>query len=117
LRPSAEHRFDGVCAGRDVLGVLHDGGVAGEEGGSEEADHLPEREVPGHDGEDRAEALVADAAGLGGALDLHWFEPAGAEVGGGAAGGGAFPDLAARFVDGLAHLERHQAGVVLDVGV
>ncbi len=113
----AEYRLDGVGAGGDVLGVLHHGGVAGEEGRGEEADDLPEREVPGHNGEDRAEALVADAARPGRARDRHRLKPAGAEVGGGAAGGGAFTDLAARLVDGLAHLQRHQAGVVLDMGV
>ena len=47
---------------RNVVRVLQDAHVAGHETGGDEANRLPERVVPGHDGEHRPERLVADTA-------------------------------------------------------
>ena len=49
----------------DVRGVLEQTDVAGHEGGGGEAHHLPEGEVPGHDGQDRAHGPVEDPAVAG----------------------------------------------------
>ncbi len=51
---AADEGLDGEGALGDVGGVLEESDVAGHEGGSEEAEDLPEGEVPGHDGEDDA---------------------------------------------------------------
>ena len=62
---AADEGFDGESALRDVGGVLEQADVAGHERGREEAEDLPERKVPRHDGEDDAEGVPADVAWLG----------------------------------------------------
>ena len=101
---------------RDVGGVLEQADVAGHERGSEEAEDLPEGEVPGHDGEDDAEGVVADVAlgVLGG--DAFGGEDAGGVVGVVAADGGALGDLGAGGDEGLAHLGGHGDGELFEVG-
>ncbi len=47
---------------RHVRGVLEQPDVAGHQRRRGEPEHLPEREVPGHDGQHRPERLVADEA-------------------------------------------------------
>ena len=58
----AEDLLDREGAVGDVRGVLEEADVAGHERRRREAEDLPEGEVPGHDGEDRAERVVADEA-------------------------------------------------------
>ena len=57
---AADEGLDGERALGDVGGVLEQADVAGHECGREEAEDLPEGEVPGHDGEDDAERVPAD---------------------------------------------------------
>ena len=102
---------------RDVGGVLEEADVAGHEGGGEEAEDLPEGEVPGHDGEDDAEGIVADVGlgVLGG--DALGGEEAGGVVGVEAADGGAFGDFGAGGDEGFAHLGGQGDGELFEVGV
>ncbi len=57
-----EDVLDGQRALRHVRRVLEEADVAGHQRRRGEAEHLPEREVPGHDGQHDAERLVADVA-------------------------------------------------------
>ncbi len=59
---TADQGFDGQRALRHVGGVLQQADVAGHQRRREEAEDLPEREVPGHDREDEAERILADVA-------------------------------------------------------
>ena len=62
-----ENVFNFQGALRDVGGVFQQADVAGHQARSDEAEDLPEREVPRHDGENDAERLVTDKAlGSGG---------------------------------------------------
>ena len=96
--------------------MLEQADVAGHQRGSEEAEDLPEREVPGHDREDDAQGIVAHVAlgVLGG--DALRGQDAGGVVGVVAAGGGALGDLGTRRDDRLAHLGGHRRGELFEVG-
>ena len=90
---AADEGFDGERALGDVGGVLEQADVAGHERGREEAEDLPEGEVPGHDGEDDAERVPADVGVVFGG-DGFGGEDAGGVVGVVAAAGGALEDFA-----------------------
>ena len=109
--------FDSERALRDVGGVLEKTDVASHERGSEETEDLPEGEVPGHDGEDEADGVVADVGlgVLGG--DALGGEEADGVVGVVAAGGGALGDFVAGGDEGLAHLGGHGDGQLFAVGL
>ena len=92
---AADERFDGEGALGDVGGVLEQADVAGHQRGSEEAEDLPEGEVPRHDGEDDAERVPADVAVVVAGGDGLGREDAGGVVGVVAAGGGALEDFEA----------------------
>ena len=62
---AADQRLDGERALRDVRRVLEQADVAGHQRGREEAEDLPEGEVPGHDGEHDAERVPAHVAVVG----------------------------------------------------
>ena len=121
---AADEGLDGERALRDVGGVLEQADVAGHERGSEETEDLPEREVPGHDGEDYADGVVADIASfvllkavgvVGG--DGFRGEDAGGVIGEVTAGGGALLYFLPRGDEGLAHLGGHQGGELFEVGI
>ena len=113
---AAHEGFNRQGALRDVGGVLEQADVAGHERGGEEAEDLPEGEVPGHDGEDDAEGVVADVGlgVLGG--DAFGGEDAGGVVGVVAADVGALGDFGAGGDEGLAHLGGHGGGELFEVG-
>jgi len=102
----AEHLFDGEGALRHVGGVLEDSGVARHQRRRGKAEQLPEREIPRHDGQHRAERRKLHVA-VGGArrMRLRCQEALGVvgEVG---AGPRTFLDLGFGFDDGLAHFSR-----------
>ena len=94
---------------------LHDGRVAGHERGDGEADDLPHREVPRHDG-------TEDPAGIERDVRLHRLRFNGLGIKEPRAllredvrGPRALVDLRVRFADDLSHLQRHRAGVVVAV--
>ena len=101
---AADQGFDGERALGHVGGVLEQADVAGHQRGREEAEDLPEGEVPGHDGEHDAERVPADVGVVGSGVDGFGREDAGGVVGVVAADGGAFEDFGAGGDDGLAHL-------------
>ncbi len=97
---AADERFDGERALGDVGGVLEEADVAGHQCRREEAEDLPEGEVPGHDGEDDAERVPADVGVVLG-LDGLGGEDARGVVGVVAAGGGALEDSCSAAWRGL----------------
>ena len=48
--------------------MLEEGNIAGHQGRRGEAKYLPKRKIPRHDGQNRAERLVADVAAAGSGL-------------------------------------------------
>lgn len=56
---------DGQGTTRHVRGVFEHGTVAGQQRGWREAEHLPERIVPGHDCQDEAQRVEGDVAAGG----------------------------------------------------
>ena len=88
--------------------MLEQADVAGHESGSGEADDLPERIVPGHDGEDGADGTVADEAFFGAGFDDFVGEYLFGVLGVIAAGGGALYGLGDGGFVGLAHFEGHE---------
>jgi hypothetical protein len=113
---AAHEGLDGEGALRDVGGVLEQANVAGHKRGGEEAEDLPEGEVPGHNGEDDANGVVANVrlGMLGG--DSFGGEEADSVVGVIAADGGAFGDFFAGGGEGLAHLGGHDDGELFAIG-
>ena len=109
---AADEGFDAEGALRDVGCVLEEADVAGHERGGEEAEDLPEGEVPGHDGEDDTEWVPADVGVVFGG-DGFGGEDAGGVVGVIAASGGALQDFLTGGVEGLAHLEGDEGGEVV----
>ena len=106
---AAEEVLDGQRALRHVRGVLEQPDVAGHQRRRGEAEHLPEREVPRHDREHRAERLVGDEAPRGAGLDgLVGEEPLGV-LGVVAAAQRALRRLLDGGLERLAHLGHHQA--------
>ena len=95
---------------RHVRCVLQQPDVAGHQGGGGEAHHLPEREIPRHDGQDRPERLIADVGVLGahsaGVARLVGEVPGGV-LGVIPAGAGALGDLLPGGGQRLAHLGGH----------
>ena len=95
---------------RHVRGVLEQAHVARHQRGGGEPHRLPEREVPRHDGQDRAERLIADVgalradgAGVGGLVGQEPFGVLGVIP----AGGGALGHFLLRGGQRLAHLGGH----------
>src|SRR5438128_1028142 len=104
----AEDLLDGQRALGNVARVLEQADVAGHQGGGGETEDLPEREVPGHDGEHRAEWLepLLGAARVG--LDGLRSEVALGVLRVVAAAVGALLDLGEGGLAQLSHLQRHQ---------
>ncbi len=107
---------------RHVGCVLQEADVAGHERGGEETEDLPEGEVPGHDGEDDAEGVVADVAifllravGLLGD-DALGSEDAGRRCRRSSGRRRRSGDLGAGRDEGFAHLGGHGDGELFDVG-
>jgi hypothetical protein len=91
--------------------MLDDDGIADQCRRDEEAQHLPEGQVPGHHAEDRPDRFVNDMGGrprdgLGREISLTGF----GEV---ARARGSFLDLADGFRQGLAHLGGDEAAIGL----
>src|SRR3954463_6670220 len=105
LRDEIFHRERAL---RDVRGVLEEPDVARGERGCREADHLPEREVPGHHGQHDAEGLVAHERTA--CVGLHHLvgDEARAVLGIEPAAESALVHLGERGAVELAHLEGHQ---------
>gem|GEM_PF-4445429 len=113
---AADEGLDLESALGDIGGVLEQGDVAGHEGGSGEAEDMPEGEVPGHDGEDDADGVIADVAlGVAGG-DVFGGEDARCVLGVVAAGGSALGDFLARGGKRFAHLGGHERGEIVDIG-
>ena len=66
---AADDLFDFQSALRNVGRVLQQADIAGHQARRDEAEHLPERKVPGHDGEDDADGLIMDVTFCGGGGD------------------------------------------------
>ena len=49
--------------------MLEEGNIAGHQGWRGETKYLPKRKIPRHDGQNRAQRLIADVAAAGGSLD------------------------------------------------
>jgi hypothetical protein len=100
--------------------VLEQPDVAGEQRRGGEAHRLPQREVPRHDRQHRAERLPADVRPAGpdrGRVDLLVGQERRTVVGVVPEPHGALGDLGPGRRDRLAHLERHQLGRRLRLGV
>jgi hypothetical protein len=113
---AADEGLDGEGALRDVGGVLEEADVASHERWREEAEDLPEREVPRHDGEDDAEGIVADVGLFVLGLVVLGGEDLRGVIGVEAAASGALGDLRAGGGEGLAHLGCHGRGELFGVG-
>jgi hypothetical protein len=105
---------------RNVGGVLEQCRVPRHQRGRGEADHLPEREVPRHHGQHRAERPIADHRGLGSGVggvgrgDPLVGEQCRPPVGEPAHGLDALGHLGGGLCERLAHLQGHgPRGVVL----
>ena len=105
----AECLLNGERTLGDVRGVFEEADVARHESGSGKAKHLPERKVPRHDCQHRAQRLERDVAlgRIGGdALRLkESLSVVGVEV----AVPGTFLDLCFALDDGLSHLSGNQS--------
>ncbi len=112
-----EHRLDRQTALRHVRRVFEEHHVSRQQRRRCEPEHLPERKVPGHDGEHGAERLVADVAARGIGRDVDHFvgqeRRAVRRVVPAAARG--FQDLVAGGSHELAHLERHEPAETIRV--
>ena len=95
-----------------VGGVLQQSDVADHEGRGREPDDLPEREVPGHDGQHRADRLVLDVRALlgGRARDRLVGEHRGGVLCVVAQHAHTLGHLVAGLDDRLSHLEGHHLG-------
>ena len=103
-----EDVLDGERALRHVGGVLEQADVAGHQRRRGEAEHLPEREVPRHHRQHRADRLVGHPALRGAGLDrLVGQEPLGV-LGVVAAAEGALGRLLDGGLERLAHLGDHE---------
>ena len=104
-----EDVFDFQSALRDIGGVFQQADVAGHQAGSDETEDLPEREVPGHDGENDAERLVTDEAlGSGGRNDFVGDKFCGV-LGVITAAQGALFGFGDGGAESFAHFEGHEA--------
>ena len=109
-KPARAHDvFDGQRALRHVGGVLEQAHVARHQRRRDETEDLPERKIPGHHGEHRADGLVADEALRAAGIHRLVGQQALGVLGVVAAGGGALGGLLARGLQRLAHFERHDA--------
>jgi hypothetical protein len=106
---SADHVFDFERALRHVGGMLQQPHVARHQRRSREPEHLPERKIPGHDGQHRPDGLVPDEAAPGAGVQRLVRQQPLAVLHVVAAGQRAFGRLGPRRADGLPHLERHDA--------
>jgi hypothetical protein len=102
--------FDGESALGDVRGVLEEADVARHETGRDEAEDLPEREVPRHDAEDDTHRLVLDVAVFGVGGDVFVGQEALGVFGVVAAGPRAFYGFVDGGAESLTHLGGHEAG-------
>lgn len=107
-----ENRFDGQGAAADVGGVFEHGGVASHQRRNGKTEHLPEGEIPGHDGQHDAQGLKGHIAFRGVARDDFRGQETGAVVGIILANPGAFFDFRASLSDRLAHFVRHELRIV-----
>ena len=109
----SEDALDLERAARHVRRMLQDARVPGDQGRRGEAEHLPEREIPGHDGEHRPqgfEANVAPRRVRGARLVGQEGRPVLRVV---VAHPGAFLRFRHPLRERLAHLDRHGARVVI----
>jgi hypothetical protein len=106
----ADHALDGNSTAWHVARMLEHRRIAGHERGRSEAEHLPEREIPRHDGKDNANRIIRHE-GFG-AAEIHRFagEVALGILGEVVAIESAFLDLGQALLPGLAHLGRHGLG-------
>ena len=111
-----KHVGDAVGAARDIGGVLEHGHVAGHQRRCQEAEHLPDREIPRHHRQHAADGLVGDVAARGIGADGLVGQVAAGVVGVVLAGGGGLLDLGERLAAQLAHVAGHQGGNVLAAG-
>ena len=107
----AEYFLDLQGAARHVGGMLQQTGVAGHQRRRSEPEHLPEREVPGHHGEDRPERIEPHEAARGVALVGLVGEKIGGALGVVVAGPRTLLRLGFALRERLPHLERHGTGV------
>ncbi|MCR5875727.1 hypothetical protein LRS10_17075 [Phenylobacterium sp. J426] len=108
---SLEHLFDGQRRARNVGRVLEEPGIAGHQGRCGEAEDLPEREIPRHHRQHRAEGAIDDLGALGaGKLEILLGEVGAGMVGEPIAGRRALFHLGATVGEDLAHLGAHQLG-------
>ncbi len=113
---TGQDALHGQGAAGGVRGVLEQCRVAGHERRSREPQHLPQREVPRHDGEHHADRLVADPAAVGRGGHRLVGEEVGRVLGVVVARGRALLHLGAGLGQGLAHLAGDQQGELLDLG-
>src|ERR1700753_2827415 len=107
----ANQGFQRQSAALYRLGMLHHDCVSHQRSGNEEAQHLPEREIPGHDRQHRAKRFINHStrcSGNGFRLDIRRAfasEMPRAES--------CLLHFAQRFADRLTHLERDQTRVIV----
>ncbi|MNV69538.1 hypothetical protein D3C71_1624530 [compost metagenome] len=89
--------------------MLEQRDIAGHQARCQEADHLPEREIPRHHGQHATDGLVGDVAALRFGGDRLRREVIGRVIGVVLAGGGAFFDLGQGLAAQLAHFGGHGA--------
>ena len=108
-----EHLLDVERAPRHVGRVLQDPRIPGYERWRRESEHLPEREIPGHDREHRSERFELDVAAR--CVTRAWLlgEEGCGLLGVVLARPRALLDLSHALCQRLAHLERHGTGVRL----
>ena len=105
----AEDLLDGQRRSRGTFeACLSTAAVAGHQRRRGEAEHLPEREVPGHDRQHDAQRLEGDVALGGVGLDVLVGQEARGVLGVEVAVPGALLDFGFGFDDRLAHLRRGQ---------
>ena len=106
-----EHFLDLERASRHVRGMLEHAAITRHEARGHEAEHLPERKIPRHDGQHHPEGIEAHVAPGGIRLARLLGEHGGGFGGVVVTGQRAFLHLGLALGDGLAHFQRHGARV------
>ena len=108
-----EHILDGERASGHVARMFEDGRVARHQRRRGEAENLPEREIPRHDREDRAERIERHEGFRPVPFDRLTRQHTLGMIGEVIAVQGAFLDLAEALGPGLSHLGGHERGKLL----
>ena len=103
-----ENFLDGEGTAGDVAGMFQHADITRHEVRCRETEHLPEREIPGHDSEHDADGLVGDEALRALGLDRYIGEEGFGMFDIVVADAGAFFDFGGAFLQHFAHFVGHQ---------